>query len=289
MNATRSFVSTHRWILLIVATVVVALGVLVIAYLAFEDARSGFGSALVGGAIEIVFVGLLGGILAAAIKEETGRQEESRRIQADALAQKRREQAERLAQLRRDQVAALQEEQRLNQERLRVLLDVVTAYHMVKAVRRALRAAGFNTSPTSFEQWQIEEFRSQMAVLSTAELAVEKTNRELRANVGLLTRLDGITDALKGVEDYLVTIIQEWESQTVRLSTQSVEIKTALPQLAGFLAGKEEGSNATFPRFVSSRMRFVHDCIRLDIATKSMDPARDLPEPEEFDPAPAAS
>jgi hypothetical protein len=190
----------------------------------------------------------------------------------------------------RQHSASQEEDRRLDEYRMRQLLDLVGAYNETKAVRRALRAAGFaEAGMRSFAPWQADEFRRQMALLSGAELAMEKTKRELRANLGRLTRLDEINNALLAVEDYLQTIIKEWEGGAVRVAIEPVDTRAALPNLSGFLLGAEEEDKATFRLFVSTRMRFIQDCIRLDMAKGEKSPQRKLQDPEPPEPPPAVA
>jgi hypothetical protein len=247
---------TPRFFLLttILAGGLFALMVVIIGYAVTLDARAGDEVApeIVRSAIGVILVGILGSLLTIVIRQHATIQEEDRR---------------------------------LDEYRIRQLLDIVRAYNEAKAARRALRAAGFNRSgPQSLAAWQVDEYRHQMAAVSTAELAMEKTKRELRANLGRLTRLEEVRDALRQVEDYLQTIIKEWEESSVRLDDALIDVGTTLPNLSGFVAGGEEDGTATFKGSVASRMRFIQDCIRLDMANHEK--AAHLPpfDPERLDP-----
>jgi hypothetical protein len=251
------------WVLTIVLTILIASAVFIAALYAFDDAKANLGSALVQGAIEILFVGLIGGLLTGAVKAQLARQEEERK-----------------------RLAAQQEEQRrLDDYRVRQLLDIVGAYNEAKAVRRALRACGFGQpGPRTFASWQVEEFRRQMLLLSNAELSMEKSKRALRFNLGLLLRREGLENALRGVEEYLQTVTDEWEAKTLELAADDVDIQTDFKALFGFLAGDEEDEDGTFKREVSSRMRYIQDCIRIDIAKQAKAEREELPEPERPEP-----
>jgi hypothetical protein len=251
-----------------VLTIVIAAVVFILALFAFEDAKRNLGSALVQGAIDILFVGLVGGLLTWAVKDQLARQDEERKRHAAEQA----------------------EERRLDDYRLRQLLDIVGAYNEAKAVRRALRACGFGQpGPQTLAPWQVEEFRRQMLKLSNAELAIEKSKRALRFNLGRLTQRQALEDALRGVEQNLQNVTDEWEDKTLQLSTNPVDISADYESLFGFLAGDEEDEDGPFKRQVSSRMRFIQDCIRIDIATHAKAEPEELPEPERPEPVTSPS
>lgn len=236
------FVSRNRWYLIVVAAVLAAIAVLVASLAAFEDARNGLGRALVGGALEIAFVGLIGGVLTNAIKEQLAQQEDRRRQQA----------------------AALEEHRRINEYRMRLLLDVVAAYHRVKHARRSLRAAGFEQpSGAQLEQWQIVVYWDQLSEITEAELALGKIERELKVDLGQLTERAAIRAHVAAAADYLDEIIEGWEARAVGVAQGDVAAVTAQETLARLLS-HDKGATS-FIGGISAHMDAIELAIRTDM------------------------
>jgi hypothetical protein len=261
MGSTNS-ASRYRWYLLVAVAVAVALLALGLALVLFEDARRGLGSALVGGAIDIVFVGLLGGILAAAIKEQLASQEDRRRQEADDREEANRREAARLEQLRR-----------LNEYRLRLLMDVVSAYHRIKAARRALRAAGFlNPSGPELEQWQIDQYWIQLSEINVAQLQLGKIERELEVDLGQLTEHRRIKEGVPAGADYLDSIITGWEENGVGVARGEVEAVTRQKGLAALLS--HDTGQGSLVEGISSHMDSIERSIRQDMKQGMLQPVR---------------
>jgi len=254
------------WQLTVILAAAAAVAVFFAALFFSDAARKELGPALMSGALEIAFVGVLGGLLAGQIKNQLDRQQNERKTQL-----------EREAESARNQRAFIEQTRRLNEYRLRLLLDLVSAYHQVKAARRALRAAGFSPLPDgTLAPWQIAEYHRQIAEINEAQLQFQKIYRELGVDVGALTRLDEIRTAVEDAKVYLDKILDGWEDEGAAVSEGSVAAVRAQPDLAKFLA--HEGAGGAFKQGVSVEIEAVEQWIREDIKWSNekaaTDPAR---------------
>ena len=228
--------SRQRWGLIIGGAVFLAIVVLLITLAAFDSARDKLGEALVGAALEIAFVGLVGGVLAGAIQQEMA-----------------------------SAAAILEQNRRLNEARLQLLSDVVTAYYRIKDVRRTLRAAGFaNPSGRRLEPWQIAAYHTQMAEISRAELSLGRIERELGVNPSQLSNLDVIKGHVSAVADYLDEIIDGWELHAVAIGQGKVDAVTAQIKLAHLLT-YDDANPDSFGSAIAPHMNAIEAEIRREI------------------------
>jgi hypothetical protein len=256
------------WLLMVILAAAAAVAVFLAALYFSDAAQKELGPALMSGALEIAFVGVLGGLLTGQIKNQLDRQQNERKAQL-----------EREAERARDQRAFIERTRRLNEYRLRLLLDLVSAYHQVKAARRALRAAGFSrVRDGTLTPWQIAEYHRQIAGINGAQLQFQKLYRELGVDVGALSNLNKIRADVEHAKDYLDTILDGWEESGAAVSEGSVEAVRAQSALAEFLM--HEGAGGAFKQGVSVEIEDVEEWIREDIRRSNqaaaLDPARPL-------------
>lgn len=222
-----------RWPIVVVVVLGFFVALLfIIAWIASDKVKGDLWSAVAGSAIDLVFIGFIGGLLTLAIQMQLDEQEDLRR---------------------------------LNDYRLRLLLDVVGAYNRTKGARRALRAAGFSEPKArKFQPWQIDQFRIQLAEINEAQLAIEKIGRELDVDLGELTDLQAIRDKITAVDKYLGRIIEGWEANGERLASGDKAALASQSTLAGFLKHKLD-AGATFDAEMRERMNFIENSIRTDM------------------------
>ncbi len=219
-----------RWpIRILVVLPVLVVAVLVVAVFVSDEVRSGLPAAITGSAIDLIFIGFIGGLLTLAIQLQLDDQEEARR---------------------------------LNEQRLRLLLEVVAAYNQTKAARRALRAAGFlNPTGPTLAQWQIDQFWTQMTKINRAQLAIEKIGRELEVNPGRLSKIDAVTTSIGAVDAYLGSIIDGWELHGARLGNGELAALDDQESLIGFLKHRNV-DGATFGDGMANKMDSIERAIR---------------------------
>jgi hypothetical protein len=196
----------------------------------FEAAKAG---------LELAIVATLGGLVGYALKNaETERAAEQRSLEADRVTQQeaasRREQEER-AELRR-----------VDDYRLGLRRGMVTAYNDIKAIRRTLRAYGFRSpeSGATLSSAQVEEFRTEMDALISAQLSLETIQREVEAQEQAFAGdAPELVDALHRAQSYVNDVIDDWETfgVKIRADMDAGEV-THLEKLQEFLAPAQESS-----------------------------------------------
>jgi hypothetical protein len=237
-----AWIARHRYWLIVVLAGVAAGLIGVLAYIADLEARKGAGAAIVGGAIDIVFVGLIGGVVTAAVKEQLATQAEARQKEAVEAENRRR----------------------LNEYRLRLLLDVVSAYNLTKGARRALRAAGFlEPASATLEAWQIDEYRKQLSTINEAQLQIEKIERELKVDLGQLTRHAEVQGGIEAAKKYLEEIVRGWENESAGVERGEVASVTRQAALVHFLSTTKDHEH--FRVGMSAHLDMVERAIRDDM------------------------
>jgi hypothetical protein len=154
-----------------------------------------------------------------------------------------------------------EERRRLNGYRLSVLRSLTISYNRIKAVRRTLRAFGFdagNSRPLTVEQ--VTEFHVQMKSLNEAQLGVERLKREVNVWSDAFPESKKFTDLLGHVEDYVGDTISDWErlGPEVLPGAEPQALLRSMSKLNAFLADSEEG----FKKGAATPMHSLEDLIR---------------------------
>jgi uncharacterized protein (UPF0335 family) len=139
---------------------------------------------------------------------------------------------------------SLREEQRtLNEYRLNVLRDVTTSYNQIKAVRRILRAFGFNSRMTRpLAPDQVTEFHTQMKSLNEAQLALERLKREVVVRSHAFSEYQKLQEALTTVEGYIGDVLKNWEEHGLDIVVGAApSVLISMERLQGFLDSPEAG------------------------------------------------
>jgi hypothetical protein len=218
--------------------ILIAFLALLLAWVAYSQSKKvpeEIWATLGGVGLEIFFLGFIGGFLTNAIQARLRRSEESRT---------------------------------LNDYRLRLLLDVVTAYHRVKAVRRALRAALDEMDERPLDEWQVHEVRTQFGDLNAAQLGMERVGRELMVNLGLFTRHHEIKSSITEIESHLRHITHEWERAALTVVQGRPMRAQDWPKLRGFIARGDTGES-TFQAEIGRHEDFLEATIRTDMSRGS--------------------
>jgi hypothetical protein len=239
-----------RWLLRygqwrVVLLVAIAAAIAVVAFVVDTEAQKGVPTAVIGAAIELLFVGLIGGVLTAAIQEQLAAQEEARRQEA----------------------AAAEDRRRLNDYRLRLLLDVVSAYNLVKGARRTLRAAGLmEPTGTTLDAWQVDRYRTELSTINEAQLQIEKIGRELETDLAQLTRHQEVVDGIEAAKSYLENILRGWEKESPGVELGEVAALTRQEALTNFLSTTKDENH--FRVGMSSHMDRIERAIREDMRVR---------------------
>ena len=167
---------------------------------------------LVKGAIQLLVVVALGGVVSFAVK----RWEEDRAV-----------------------------ERREDEARLVLLRELVRAYHRTKAVRRTLHAYGFHAGsrPDPLTTGQVGEFQKQMLALDEAQLAMETVAREIKAQPQIFSHAEGMHVLVHTAESFVNRVIGDWEEHGHRV-VEGVPADVALRDLKHlrcFLGPSEQG------------------------------------------------
>jgi len=104
---------------------------------------------------------------------------------------------------------------RLDEYRLGLVRDLVTAYNEVKAVRRTLRAYGFSSPEpgVTLKTDQIAEFQRQMESLMWAQLSLERIQREIKAQGQVFgADADDLMKMVDRAQRYVNDVIKDWET-----------------------------------------------------------------------------
>jgi len=106
-----------------------------------------------------------------------------------------------------------EEQRRIDEYRAATVDKLFDAYHQSKAVRRALRAAGFrNTGPPSMSTEQAAEFHARMDLLNDAQLALERLANDVRDNHPVFgVQGTEIAVLISNAERYVGHIVDDWQ------------------------------------------------------------------------------
>jgi hypothetical protein len=183
---------------LIVAVVLFVVGAILTSSrgdLPFEVAKAG---------VQLFAIVLLGGTATFAFGELNGRREQRREIAAEARDERRKLDAE-----------AREERRRLDAYRAEVAGELIGAYHRVKAVRRTLRAAGFEPPVSgTLTVEQRTEFWEQLKLLNACQLTLEKVSRDIKGQPEVYGEDSAfIKREVDNVEHHVNEIIADWEKQ----------------------------------------------------------------------------
>lgn len=140
------------------------------------------------------------------------------------------------------------EQRRLDDYRSARVGELWDVYHQIKAVRRALRAAGFAATSGRLTDEQIAVFRTRMVELNDAQLSLEKLLKLIDGQDDVFGRECGsITEGISQAERYVGHIITAWEnSQAIQAGADLGEIRIQsahekLGDLWPFLEGASAG------------------------------------------------
>lgn len=113
-----------------------------------------------------------------------------------------------------------EELRRIDAYRAATVDKLFDAYHQVKAVRRALRAAGFyeGTAPTITASHS-SEFHARMALLNDAQLALERLNKDVMAHhVAFGANREVTAGLIRAAENYVKKVVSDWEKYGTKVS-----------------------------------------------------------------------
>jgi hypothetical protein len=114
----------------------------------------------------------------------------------------------------RTRVERRDHERRIDEYRVATLNDLWAAYHQIKAVRRMLRAHGFDRPQRGrlLDAKQSAAFHAQMDVLNDAQLTLERLVREISGQKELFgLHGDCVAYLLGRAEHYVNGVIGDWE------------------------------------------------------------------------------
>jgi hypothetical protein len=115
-------------------------------------------------------------------------------------------------------------ERRIDEYLAGTLNDLWAAYHRVKAVRRTLRASGFDRlQPGSrLNAKQSTTFHAQMDVLNDAQLTLERLVREISGQADLFgIHGDCVAYLLGRAEHYVNEVISDWEEHGLEVQEEA--------------------------------------------------------------------
>lgn len=210
----RTRLGARQWPWLAIATFLVAAVLAVVLIIVGSVGSGDLSFELAKAGIQLLAISIFGGAVTAAFRSLDARREDLRRLDA---------------------------------YRATTVNELLDAYHRIKAVRRVLRASGFDkgdSPPVSADQ--SADFRTRMEALNDAQLALEKLaqvvdgeKRVFGADHASIARL------IRKAEDYVGNVIQEWErhGRNVQAGADLAEVTTPLTNLKTFLGGAydEEG------------------------------------------------
>jgi hypothetical protein len=147
----------------------------------------------------------------------------------------------------------------LNEYRLNLLRDVTYSYNRVKAVRRTLRAFGFdNPMGKPLTADQVKEFHEQMKALNEAQLSLERLKREVKVRSLAIGDSKEIEGALESAEKYIGEVLEDWEKNGLGVVVGA--IPTAVISMAAmqrFLGDADLG----FKTYASEPMALIQNQI----------------------------
>jgi len=189
--------------------------------------------------IQLLAIVIFGGAVAAAFRSLDARREDLRRLDAyrAATVDELLDAYHRIKAVRR----ALRASGFDQQDSESVSAEQCAAYHGVKAVRRALRACGFDKLDSErVSAEQSADFRARMEALNDAQLALEKLaqivhdeKRVFGAHHACIARL------IRKAEKYVGNVIKDWEEhgRNVQAGADLAEVTRPLTRLKAFLGG----------------------------------------------------
>lgn len=128
----------------------------------------------------------------------------------------------------------MRERRRELQRQLHELL--VSGYNDAKRARRLLKARA-RVGNDSIDAAVYDE---QLEALSNAQLAIELATRRVEINRMLFENADALVAALRAVENYVNTVVDEWEAVRPRLKPDDHIDAVQLPELVMFLRSPSE-------------------------------------------------
>ncbi len=178
--------------------------------LPFEVAKAG---------VQLFAIVLLGGAATFAFGELNDRREQRREIAAEV----------------REELRAL------DAYRAEVAGELIGAYPRVKAVRRTLRAVGFEPPVSgTLTVEQRGEFWEQLKLLNACQLTLEKVSRDIEGQPEVYGEDSAfIKSEVDRVEDHVNKIIADWEKygRTFTVDADLVTVMTPARNLKAFLRG----------------------------------------------------
>jgi hypothetical protein len=148
---------------------------------------------------------------------------------------------------RRDADKARREERQRAREAFR--LRAIAAYGESKATRRTLRGAGLRPdSGITLGVAQLAALDEQMGSLTRAQLSFEQLAREMASESAPFDHRDRIREPLRTIEQYLSSVIRDWEAGRPLLREgDSAEALAQWTTFSAFVAAKDETRPDTDP------------------------------------------
>lgn len=122
------------------------------------------------------------------------------------------------------------DEQRIGEYQASTLNELWAGYHRIKAVRRTLRAAGFDKAKpgSSLSAKQSADFHAQMDVLNDAQLTLERLGREVEGQKELFAMHGECIAWLLGrAAHYVNGVIDDWEKHGPQVKEQADFVELA--------------------------------------------------------------
>jgi hypothetical protein len=151
-------------------------------------------------------------------------------------------------QIRSENLANAEHERQKNRARYEIRVDYLlrlgSLYRVVKSARRSLRAVGLTTKfkkpPQNFSETQCELYKEEMQRLDNAQLDLEALKIEAE-NLPDFVKINGLSDKLGTMEDYLRSITREYEEFWPTLDSKENVLFAQFKRLNDF-TGKKSGS-----------------------------------------------
>jgi hypothetical protein len=235
-----------RLVYAIFAAVALIAIVLFAAGAAFSTSRGDLPFEVAKAGVQLFAIVLLGGAATFAFGELNDRREQRREIAAEAREERRA----------------------LDAYRAEVAGELIGAYHRVKAVRRTLRAAGFEPPVSAtLTVEQRAEFWEQLKLLNACQLTLEKVSRDIEGQPGVYGEDHAsIKKEIDRVEDHVNKIIANWEEygRTFTVDADLATIMAPMKSLRSFLLGARVKDYVANP--ISDAARRIH-ALRLRVSS----------------------
>jgi hypothetical protein len=205
---------------------------------ALSNSRGDLPSEVAKAGVQLFAIVLLGGAVTFAFGELNGRREQRREIAAEARDERRK----------------------LDAYRAEVAGELIAAYHRAKAVRRTLRAAGFEPPVSgTLTVEQRAEFWEQLKLLNACQLTLEKVSHDIEGQpevYGADSAL--IKSEVDGAEDKVNKIIADWEKhgRAFTVDADLGSLMTAVKSLRLFLLGAGVKQDLANP--IANAARRIH-------------------------------